>query len=356
MMDDHAPSGHWSLTSAQICPARSAVEPRTGALGGHPALPVAGTDARPVTFEFLLLPGASMLSFSAAVEPLRMANMLGAQTAYLWRTVSLDGKPVLFSNGMNASVDDRLGRGKADFAFVVAGSRLERRQERASAHWLYAMLRSGARIGSISGGAQILARAGLLADRDFTLHWEDRLGFSERHPDLHPHDCLFCADDRVITCGGGAAATDLMLHLIAADHGHRFTLTIADMCVHSGIRQAEERPQSSLSLTVGSRNPHLIAAARIMADNLEEPLKLDVLAKRVGKSRRQLERLFTTHTNCTLAKFYKDLRLERGRKLLRDTDYKIATISAACGFTNATAFSRSFQKKYGIRPVQFGRV
>lgn len=298
-----------------------------------------------------------MLSFSAAVEPLRMANMLDAQATYHWRTVSLDGKPVLFSNGMSASVDDRANSaGGADYAFVVAGARLDDRLEKSAAHWLYANLRTGARVGSISGGAQILARAGLLTNRDFTLHWEDRLGFSEKHPDLHPHDCLFCAQDKVITCGGGAAATDLVLHLISEHFTRRFALTVADMCVHFGIRQAEERPQSSLSLTVGSRNPHLIAAARMMAENLEEPLKLDTLAKRVGKSRRQLERLFTTHTNCTLAKFYKNLRLERGRKLLRDTDYKIATISAACGFTNATAFSRSFQKKYGIRPAELGRV
>ncbi len=292
-----------------------------------------------------------MLSFSAAVEPLRMANKLCMRSIYSWQTVSLDGKPAQFSNGMTMAVDASSQRmSTADFAFVVAGSELSAEQEKPAARWLYNRYRSGARVGSLGGGAHILARSGLLDDRVFTLHWEDQPGFRERYPFLDPEDRLFCADTKIITCGGGMAAADLIMHLVAADFGRDFAVSISEMCVHFCLRQGEERPQSSMSTILGSRNPHLIAAAQVMSANLENVLSMDMVAQKSCVSRRQLERLFKTYTGKSPAGFYRDLRLERGRQLLRDTDYKIIEISVACGFSSPTSFSRSFRKKFGFCP------
>lgn len=298
-----------------------------------------------------------MLSFSAAVEPLRMANQLSARPLFCWTSLSLDGQPVPFSNGAQITVDGSIKNStQSDFVFVVAGADLSDQVEKSAAKWLYTSLRAGATVGSISGGAPILARAGLLGNRAFTLHWEDRSGFTERYPFLSPEDRLYCADDHVITCGGGGAATDLILHLITREFGDDIAMTVADMCVHFGMRRGEERPQSSLSMTVGSRNPHLIKAVRLMQDNLEDPLDVEVIAAQSTISRRQLERLFNTHTGRTPSRFYKDLRLDRARKLLRDTDYRIVTIAAACGFANATTFSKSFRRRFGTCPIQFRRI
>ncbi|WP_170763255.1 GlxA family transcriptional regulator [Ruegeria lacuscaerulensis] len=316
-----------------------------------------GEDRGSKSYVFLLLPGASMLSFSAAVEPLRMANKLSIRTVYEWLTVSLDGESLQFSNGVNVAVDGRcLLPDKPDFAFVVAGNELSAGQEKSAARWLYTHYRAGARVGSVGGGARIMAQAGLLEDRAFTLHWEDQPGFRERHPFLDPEDRLYCEDDNVITCGGGMAAADLTLNLIEQDFDRDFAMSVSEMCVHFGLRQGEERPKSSISMTLGSRNPHLITATRIMSDNLEDILPMDFIARSSGVSRRQLERLFKTYTGRSPASFYRDLRLERGRQLLRDTDYKVIAISAACGFSSVTSFSRSFRKKFGFCPIQSRKV
>ncbi|WP_299949903.1 GlxA family transcriptional regulator [uncultured Ruegeria sp.] len=321
-----------------------------------PAL-TSGADCVSKSFVFLLLPDASMLSFSAVVEPLRMANKLSMRAAYEWQTVSLDGEPLQFSNGVNVTVNSRCHRPeRPDYAFVVAGSKLSSGQEKAAARWLYNRYRAGARVGSVDGGAHIMARAGLLEDRDFTLHWEDQLGFRERHPFLYPVDRLYCEDDSVITCGGGMAAADLTLHLIEHNFGREFAMSVSELCVHIGLRQGEESPKNSMSMMLGSRNPHLITAARIMSDNLKDILPLDLIARNSGVSRRQLERLFKTYTSRSPASFYRDLRLERGRQLLRDTDYKVIAISAACGFSSATSFSRNFRRKFGFCPIQSRKV
>ncbi|SLN73378.1 HTH-type transcriptional regulator CdhR [Falsiruegeria litorea R37] len=307
----------------------------------------------PRTFSFLLLPGASMLSFTAAIEPLRMARKLDTKAAYSWQAVSLDGEPVAFSNGMFMTVDGALDATRpVDFALIAAGGAVGRDMQKQAAQWIRSRHRHGACVGSVGGGAEVLAQTGLLTDRDFTLHWEDRPGFVERFPLLSPKERLFCWDRDMFTCAGGAAATDMMLHLIAQDFGRGFSLAVADLCVHYGQRSGQERPQSSISATLGSRNPHLIMAARLMSENLEEPIRLDVLADLAGVSRRQMERLFRSHTDRSPAEYYRDLRLGLGRQLLRDTDDRIIDIATACGFSNATTFSRSFQRKFGVGPVQ----
>jgi transcriptional regulator GlxA family with amidase domain len=295
-----------------------------------------------------------MLSFSTAVEPLRIANQLAAQPVYTWQTISEDGGSVACSNGTQLAVDGPLTNApQADYSIIVAGPAAHHSEHSSVVSWLRRKARFGGTVGSVSGGTGLLAEAGLLKSGGFTLHWEDRLGFCERFPGLEPLDQLFCADGQILTCSGGTAALALILHLIARHHGHRFARTVSDMCVHSGLRSGQERPQSSLSYVLGSRSPHLAKAAGIMSENLEDPLPLHEVAQRAAISRRHMERLFSAHTGRTPAIYYRDLRLERGRKLLSETDYRLQMISAACGFSSTTAFARNFKRKFGIAPVEY---
>src|SRR5262245_30415196 len=56
-------------------------------------------------FYFLVLPKMTMLAFSSALEPLRIANQLTGQCLYRWFLLSEDGKPVRCSNGVSIGVD-----------------------------------------------------------------------------------------------------------------------------------------------------------------------------------------------------------------------------------------------------------
>ena len=52
-------------------------------------------------FYFLMLPKMTMLAFSAAVEPLRIANQLTGKCLYRWYLLSEDGQPVRCSNAVS---------------------------------------------------------------------------------------------------------------------------------------------------------------------------------------------------------------------------------------------------------------
>ena len=54
-------------------------------------------------FTFVLIPEFSMLSFSTALEPLRMANRMLGRKVYHWRLVTPDGEPAKASAGLTLS-------------------------------------------------------------------------------------------------------------------------------------------------------------------------------------------------------------------------------------------------------------
>ena len=96
--------------------------------------------------------------------------------------------------------------------------------------------------------------------------------------------------------------------------------------------------------------PKLAEAAQLMEANIEEPIELKELATLAGISRRQLERLFLKHTGCTPSRYYLRVRLNRARRLLKQTSCSIVEIASMCGFVSATHFSRCYRKTMGRAP------
>ena len=88
----------------------------------------------------------------------------------------------------------------------------------------------------------------------------------------------------------------------------------------------------------------------MMESNVEEPLDQEMLARFVGLSRRQLERLFRKHLGRTPAQYYLELRLERARHLLYQTTMPIMNVAFACGFVSASHFSTCYRQMYGKTP------
>ena len=67
-------------------------------------------------------------------------------------------------------------------------------------------------------------------------------------------------------------------------------------------------------------------------------------------SRRQLERLFQKHLKCVPSRYYLELRLNRARQLLLQTNLSIIDVSLACGFVSAPHFSKCYRDFFGIPP------
>ncbi len=302
------------------------------------------------TIHFFLLPGFSMMGFVCALEPLRVANRF-RPGVYQWVIVSADGKPVQASDGISILVDKSIMEiDKVECIFIVAGFRPLDHQTPAINYWLQRINRQGAILGAVDSGAFNLAEAGLLEADQVTLHWEAIPAFMERYPHLRVRQELFEMGDRRMTCAGGTAALDMMHEFISRRFGSEFAIQVSEQFVRGNVRNQSDQQRMQIAGRYNVHNKKVVHAIHMMESNTENPWSTNELAASMGITRRHLERLFRIYLNETPTNFYLQLRLERARQLLQQTEMTIMEISVACGFESSSYFSRAYRLRFGQSP------
>ncbi|HEY6920973.1 MAG TPA: GlxA family transcriptional regulator, partial [Methyloceanibacter sp.] len=248
------------------------------------------------TVGFLLVPGFALMSYAAAIEPLRAANLLSGKELYRWWHAAPGGKPVMASNGLAIIPDCGTSSDRnADTVFVCAGGNPAIFDDKAVFAWLRRLARKGVTMGGISGGPYLLAKAGLLDERRATLHWEHMPAFREAFPDVTVVPSLFEIDGNRITCSGGISALDMMVALIERNHGRQLAASVGDWFLHTHIREGFGPQRMDLRYRLGVADEKLLYVLHAMERGIETPLPRTALAREAGISLRQLERLFRRH-------------------------------------------------------------
>ena len=303
-------------------------------------------------FVFLLIENFSHLAFSCALEPLRIANLVSGRPLYRWSLASEDGVSATCSNRAVTLVDrslEPLQRGEQ--LFLISGIHVQNHVTPAVLNHLRRERARGTRIGAICSGAYVLALAGFLDDIETAIHWEFHDLFAEQFPSVRLVRNVFVANQKHMTASGGTAAADLMLHLIARDHGTGLATAVADQMVYNAVREGSAAQRVSLQSRHGMRNAHLTRAIQIMEENIEIPLAPCDIAEELGISTRQLERLFGKYLNSSPKRYVVEMRLHRARNLIVQTEQSIAQIAMACGFNSTSHFSKVFRSQFGISPL-----
>jgi transcriptional regulator GlxA family with amidase domain len=300
---------------------------------------------------FLLVPGFALMSYAAAVEPLRAANLFSGKPLYRWWHAVPGGKPVMASNGLAIIPDIGTGTDRdVDMLFVCAGGNPATFSDRQVFAWLRKLARRGVTIGGISGGPYLLARAGLLDGRRVTLHWEHQPAFSEDFPEIAVTPSLFEIDGNRITCSGGISALDMMVALIERDHGRQLAAAVGDWFLHTHIREGMGPQRMDLRLRLGIADEKLLRVLRHMEGNIEAPQSRAELARVAGVSVRQLERLSRRHLGHGIHRQYSSMRLDRARQLLRETTLPVLDVAIATGFSSSSQFARAYKRTFGEPP------
>ncbi len=305
----------------------------------------------PQKIGFVVVPRFSMIALMSAVEALRLANRLSGKDLYRWPVFSVDGKPVTASNGFEIAPQGDLEQAyDLSTVAVCAGVDAHKVTDKTLLNWLRRMDRKGADIGALCTGSYILARAGLLEGYSSTIHWENLASFAEDFPELEVTSELFEIDRQRFTCAGGTAGIDMMLNMIAMQHGHELAAQVADQFMHERIRDQHDHQRISLPARLGVRHPKLLAVIALMEKHLEEPLSRAQLARKAGLSTRQLERLFRKYLLRSPARYYLELRLNKARLLLLQTNMSVIDVALACGFVSASHFSKCYRDYFGRTP------
>ncbi|MEO1470430.1 MAG: GlxA family transcriptional regulator [Pseudomonadota bacterium] len=337
---------------------------------GHDDFFPVGTDGRPAIdapapaerrrLGFVLIDAFSLISLTAAIEPLRAANQLLGRPAYAWELVAPAAKPVRASSLITVATDMALEEVPShlddfDALLVVTGQIREPANMSAITAVLRRAARHGLVLGSLSAGAFVLARAGLLDGYRCTVHWEYQAAFEETFPDIEYSPGLYVIDRNRWTGSGGISSMDMMLCMIAADHGTRLARRVANNFQVDRIRNAaiEQRPGTLDRLeTLPSPVQQVVG---LMRANIEHPLTMADLARASGLNLRRIERLFQSHLGESPGQFYRRLRLERARELLMHTNLSALEAALMTGFSSSSHFAMAYQRQHGIRPSETRR-
>ena len=90
----------------------------------------------------------------------------------------------------------------------------------------------------------------------------------------------------------------------------------------------------------------------VKSPNLNDVLRgvLVDLRNAWGISTRQLERLFGQYLERSPSKYYLEMRLQRARNLLLQSEKSVTEIAVATGFRSTTHFARVYRGLFGVSP------
>ena len=318
---------------------------------------------------FLLLPGFSPLALGGALDALAAANELLDQRLYESVVMSLDGRPVRAGCGMTWNAAQGAGPGQAtdaagiagitgvapalDAVFVVSDLPLPEteRDGHAGLHaWLREHAAAGRLLGGIGTGAAVLAQAGVLNGHRATLHWSLAAQLADAHVQVVVSSNVYEIDRGRLSCAGGTASLDLLITWLGQQHGERIA---QELTAHFGLerlRARDERQRAPATARAGMGSAKLAEAVALMEANLGEPLPTEDIARLVGVSRRQLERLFKQHLDELPSRYYAELRLALAKRLLQQTSQSILQVGLGCGFASGSHFSNAYRTRFGHTP------
>ncbi|WP_425039340.1 GlxA family transcriptional regulator [Primorskyibacter sp. S187A] len=310
-------------------------------------------DGQTRRFVFVLLENFSLLSFAAALDCLRIANRMHEGVVYDWLLLGEGGETVHCSAGTEFSLQGDLSEMRRDDTILICGGiDVQAATTKRVLSWLRREARKGLAVGGLCTAAFTLAKAGLLDGKRATIHWENQDSFAEEFDEVELTKSVFVIDGNRMTTAGGTSSIDLMLKIIAEDHGEDLANAVADQMIYSSIRTDQDTQRLSVPTRIGVRHPKLARVIQMMEANIEEPISPSLLAKDVGMSTRQLERLFRRYLNRSPKRYYMELRLQKARNLLMQTDMSVINVALACGFASPSHFSKCYRAHYDTTPYR----
>lgn len=337
---------------------RSVIDSRTFGSGiqGKNYLQLQSTRPRPEfsrVVGFILLDHFSLPSFTQALDTLVTANLLAAGT-FATRTYSPTGAEVLSDLGIVIRPDGDYRAAESarfDLLVVCGGLRTPLELDPRLKALLLRAAKQQVTLCGLWNGAWQLGQAGMLDGYRCAIHPEQRSAFSERVRGCKTSAESHVLDRNRLTAASPSGAFHLFLEWIGAQCGSALADGLVNILAFEESRFRQVNPTLKVQMT-----PPLREVVTLMEANIEEPLTIEQLCDYAGRSRRQVERLFREQLDTAPMRYYLELRITEGRRLLQHSTLSVLEVAVACGFTSVTHFSKRYSAYFGYPPSKERRL
>ncbi|SHJ80158.1 Transcriptional regulator GlxA family, contains an amidase domain and an AraC-type DNA-binding HTH domain [Arenibacter nanhaiticus] len=220
-------------------------------------------------------------------------------------------------------------------------------------NWLAKVNTNQTTICSICTGAFLLAKSGLLDNKECTTHWKSIDKLKTDFPKLRVQkNTLFTNSKNIYTSAGIVTGIDLALFLIEERHGKQNANKIAKELVVYRRRLGTDEQESIYLQNRNHQDDKIHNIQDWIIYNLDKTFTIEFLANLVHISPRNLTRIFKKKTGLTIAEYRTKLRVEKAKTLLTNTDYKIEYIAKLCGFNSSKQLRLILEKHLHILPSE----
>lgn len=220
------------------------------------------------------------------------------------------------------------------------------------AAWVAKQHQRGALVVSLNG-AVLLARSGLLDDRQATGPISDQALFASQFPQVRYTPGQRIVVSGQIICAGGINPTvDVCAHLVERFCGRAVARRFLRHTSTESLPSYEQLGVWSARFKQHRDKP-VLAAQSLIEASLAHPPALATLARAVHLSERTLSRRFATATGQTLRGYVAECRLELARILLLAGPEALTLIADECGYSGTSALVHAFSARFGTSPLRY---
>lgn len=205
------------------------------------------------------------------------------------------------------------------------------------------------RFASVCTGLYGLAPTGLLDGREVTVHWRFARDISQRFPRLKVnYRRPLVHDGAFYTSNGLGAGINLSLAMIREDYGPHVAQAVErELIIYP---TPNERKEVTLASPVDARpNERFADLVPWIIRNLQNDLSVEILARRACMCPSHFGKAFKSVFGQPPRIFVENLRLHEARRRLSKRQ-TIRGVAASVGFTDAAAFQRAYQRRFGASP------
>lgn len=304
---------------------------------------------------FILAKRFTLCAFANFVDVLRLAADEGDRSRPIlcnWTVLSDTMDAVASSCGITVQPKERLGDPSRFDYIVVVGGLMDEMSSLSPAYirFLHQAAAAGVPLVGLCTGAFMLHEAGLLDGYRCCVSWFHHADFLEQFEGLNPvTDQIFVVDGDRLTCSGGASSAHLAAYLVDKHVGRaQASKSLHIMIIDDALQP--EKPQPGITLDFKTRDPIVLRALLLMQQNIDTPLSVEDIARRIGHSKRQLERHFRTALDTSPQAAFLTIRLSLAHHLILTSEKSIAQIAVDCGFCDSSHLSRMFRRRFETTP------